>query len=514
MKKAIILARVSTENQSLDSQIEKLIDEAKRYGYERDNITIISGKESGVKLDIEERQTIQQMKECIETGEYDMLFIWEVSRLARRPKVLYEVREYLINNRVNLRCLTPSFTMLKDDYTIDPTASIVFAIFGTMAEEEARLSKERMMRGRIAKRDKCKFIGGNILFGYDYDENDNIFINSEEAKTVNEMFKRYADNESIRSITKDLVDRGLLPYDNYDTAVVSMRKMIQRSEYAGITNGTYPYPAIIDQDLFYKAREIAESKNKYKIRESGCYWCQGILFNKDNNRLLSPAKCSVTYRTWDENSNSGFMVNLNIMDSLAWDVAKRQYIINPKITVDEELSNVKNKLYNLHDKIIFNRSKIKDLQKMNDRINDRIVRGKISESKGDKMIEENIAEIKNLGFRIRQWDSECVVYEQAIRAHNKNKGRVINIDNLNDDEKKLLIQQQIKRIEIQKISSSGRKITVYCYNGVEEHYEIKKRGNYTDIYKEGVLVEDFKLIIRFIRKGSKYSAGMTKRIYV
>ena len=67
--KCCILARVSTELQSLDSQINKLVDEAHRMGYTDNDITIISGKESGVKLDIEERQTIQQMKECI----YDIL---------------------------------------------------------------------------------------------------------------------------------------------------------------------------------------------------------------------------------------------------------------------------------------------------------------------------------------------------------------------------------------------------------------------------------------------------------
>lgn len=76
--KALILARVSTEIQSLESQIEKLTNEAKRLGYK--DYTVISGKESGVKLDIEERQTIQQLKQHVDTGEYDMVIIWEVSR--------------------------------------------------------------------------------------------------------------------------------------------------------------------------------------------------------------------------------------------------------------------------------------------------------------------------------------------------------------------------------------------------------------------------------------------------
>lgn len=275
--KCCILARVSTELQSLDSQINKLVDEAHRMGYTDNDITIISGKESGVKLDIEERQTIQQMKECIETGQYNMVLIWEVSRLARRPKVLYEVREYLIERHVNLRCMTPAFTMLKEDGTIDPTASLVFALFGTMAEEEARLSKERMLRGRLAKRDQLKYIGGNVMLGYTWDkETDKIYINEEERDTVVEIFERYAKNESMRSIAKDLIDRGQLRYDEFSTACVMLRRMIRRPEYAGIKDKTYDYPAIITQELYYKVRERASSNNKYKTRVSSIYFLQGL----------------------------------------------------------------------------------------------------------------------------------------------------------------------------------------------------------------------------------------------
>ena len=151
--------------------------------------------------------------------------------------------------------MTPQFTMLKDDFTIDPTASIVFALFGTMAEEEARLSKERMMRGRIAKREKGKFIGGNILFGYAYDpETDIIHIDETERDAVIEIFERYANGESKRQIAKNLVDRGQLRYDSYSTACVMMGRMLRRSEYAGIKADTYDYPAIISQELYYKVR--------------------------------------------------------------------------------------------------------------------------------------------------------------------------------------------------------------------------------------------------------------------
>ena len=510
--KCLLFTRVSTELQSLESQIDKLKEEAKRFGYTESSITIIKGKESAVKLDIEERETIQELIEYVETGKYDMVFIWEVSRLARRPKVLYEVREFLIKHNVNLHCMNPCFTMLKSDGSIDPTASIVFSLFGTMAEEEARLSKERMIRGRRAKRDGGRYIGGHILFGYTYDENDNIYIDEDEAMTVKEIFTRYSRRESIRSIARDLFDRGKLRYDSYDTSLVVMRQMIKRSEYAGIKNGSYPYPAIIDEELYNKVREIADGKNKYKIRVKGCYWCQGILFDTETNRLLSPAKCTNTYRIWNEQTNKGYQINLNIMDSIAWMIAKESYNRKPIMSIDEELSFAKTKLLNLHEKIINNRDKIKEIQKMNDRINDRIIKGKINETKGDNMINENIAEIKNISFRIRSWESECVMYEKIIRERLRKKQTVLNIEEFNDWEKKDLVQQHIRRIDIEKVSATNRKLTIYCYDGVIVNFLIAKRGDYFDIYRDGKELEEFDFKIRFRRKGSKYTAGWKKRV--
>lgn len=511
-KKCCVFARVSTESQTLESQIDKLKEEAHHFGYQDSDIDVISGKESAVKLDIEERETIQELIEHVQLGCYDMVFIWEISRLARRPKVLYEVREILIKNNVNLCCLTPRFVMLKDDGSIDPTASIVFALFGTMAEEEARLSKERMMRGRKAKRDSGRYIGGHVLFGYTYDENDNIYIDEDEAMTVKEIFTRYSRRESIRSIARDLFDRGKMRYDSYDTSLVVMRQMIKRSEYAGITNNSYPYPAIISEELYNTVREIADEKNNYKERVQGCYWCQSILFDVETNRLLSPAKCTNTYRIWNEQMNAGYQINLNIMDSIAWMIAKECYMRKPVMSIDEELSMAKTKLLNLHEKIINNRDKIKEIHKINDRINDRIIKGKINETKGDNMINENIVEIKNISFRIRSWESECVMYEKIIRERLRKKQTVLNIENYNDWEKKDLVQQHIRHIDIEKVSATNRKLTIYCYDGVIVNFLIAKRGDYFDIYRDGKELEEFDFKIRFRRKGSKYTAGWKKRV--
>lgn len=502
--KCIILARVSTDKQQLESQIEKLIDEAKRLGYEKQDITIISGKESGVKLDIEERQTIQEMKEHIETGLYDMVLIWEVSRLARRPKVLYEVREYLIERHVNLRCMTPSFTMLKEDGTIDPTASIVFALFGTMAEEEARLSKERMRRGRMTKRDQLKYIGGYVLFGYTWDkDNDKIYINEEERDTVVEIFERYTRGESIRQISKDLIDRGQLRYDNYSTACVMLRKMIRRPEYAGIKGKTYPYPAIISQELYYKVREKAESRNKYIMRIQGIYYLQGLIHWKTNGMLMSPYKYGVQYKAWDENTNSGTMINMDYIESLVW-----HFVVEYKkrISGPEKVQMVKS----LVDEMIYNNQRYQktieermNIEKTIERINERVVKGKMSEIQGDKLIEEQQLRIKELdNITIKYGEDNKQLQSQLDNI----KNNIDDYDNINEEQKNRIIRECIKRVDVDKDGdkSTGKIIEIYMIDGTKHTIHMYKKGmNFISniIYKDKEEpLKDLQLIKRFIRK--------------
>lgn len=502
--KCCILARVSTELQSLDSQINKLIDEAHRMGYTDNDITIISGKESGVKLDIEERQTIQQMKECIDTGQYNMVLIWEVSRLARRPKVLYEVREYLIERHVNLRCMTPAFTMLKEDGTIDPTASLVFALFGTMAEEEARLSKERMLRGRLAKRDQLKYIGGNVMFGYTWDkETDKIYINEEERDTVVEIFERYAKNESMRSIAKDLIDRGQLRYDEFSTACVMLRRMIRRPEYAGIKDNTYDYPAIITQELYYKVRERASSNNKYKTRVSSIYFLQGLIHWKRNGMLMSPAKLSVQYRGWDVDTNSGTIINMNYIESLVWHfvVQYKKRISGPekvktvKSLIDEMMHNTQKQQKAIED--------YKSIERTIERINERVVKGKMSDSQGDRLIEEQETILKELDNMMLEYSEK----NKKLQKHLSNiENNIDDYDNLDDTQKNRIIRECIKKVDIEKdgIKSTGKIIEIYMIDGTKHTVHMTKRGNYfnTAVIHNGkeMPLDDLQITARFERK--------------
>lgn len=503
MSKVILFSRVSTLGQDLTQQNDELYAEAKRNGYE--DIVLIEQKESAIKLDEDERIGIQKLKDTIENDDIDCVIIYEISRLARRPTVLYSVRDYLIEHGVNLICMKPYMRLLDPDGKMSQTASILFSLFGALSESEMMIKKERMMRGRIAKREKGKYIGGNVLFGYSWDEEtDKLCINKNERPTVIEIFERYTRNESIRSIAKDLIDRGQLRYDDYSTACVMLRRMIRRSEYAGIKQETYDYPAIISQELYYKVRARAESKNKYKTRVSEIYYLQGIIHFKRNGMLMSPSKHAVQYRAWDEKTNSGTMINMSYIDSLAIYFTK---LYKQRASGPEKIKMIDNIL----KQMMFNNQRQQncivehqEVEATIERINERVVKGKMREEQGDRLIEEQQDKLRELDDMMIKCSENTKQYESQLDALKANT--IEDIDKMNDEQKQRIIRECIKSIyvDIDGVTNHGKIIEINMIDGIKHTIHMTKKGN--DFITNIVLkdkekpLDDLQITARFIRK--------------
>ena len=504
MNKVILFSRVSTLGQDLTQQNDELYAEAKRNGYDEKDIILIEQKESAIKLDEDERIGIQQLKDAIEKENVECVIIYEISRLARRPTVLYSVRDFLIDHQVNLICMKPYMRLLDPDGKMSQTASILFSLFGALSESEMMIKKERMMRGRLAKREQLKYIGGNVQFGYTWDkENDKIYINEEERDTVVEIFERYANGESKRQIAKDLIDRGQLRYDNYSTACVMLGRMIRRPEYAGIKGDTYPYPAIISQELYSKVRTRAESRNNYRVRIQGLYYLQGLIHWKMNGMLMSPYKLGVQYRAWDENTNSGTMINMDYIESLVWYfvVEYKKRISGPeklqmvKSLIDEMMHNNQR-----HQKAIEERFNI---EKTIERINERVVKGKMSDEQGDRLIEEQQTRLKELDNAMLKYEEDR---KQLQAQLNNLQNNIEDYNNVNEEQKNRIIRECVKRVDIEKdgITSVGKYIDIYMIDGTKHSIHMSKKGNNfitKVIYKdEERPLDDLQITVRFVRK--------------
>lgn len=185
MNKCILLSRVSTQQQTLEQQTNELLRFAKSHGYNKEDIIIIEDKESAIKLDEEHRKGLIKMKERIAADStINCVICYEISRISRQQTILFSIRDYLKERKIQLIILKPYMELLDEKGEITPTANIAFSLFSTISENEMMLKTERLQRGRRQKKSEGKYGGGKILLGYKIGEDEKIMVDEEKAKII------------------------------------------------------------------------------------------------------------------------------------------------------------------------------------------------------------------------------------------------------------------------------------------------------------------------------------------
>jgi site-specific DNA recombinase len=215
--KAILLVRISSVSQKLDEQTSNLINHAQSKGYTEDNLIIIEDVESGINLAEEERNGLNKMKAEISADKkVNAVFVWELSRLTRKPTTAYSLRDYFNENRIQLYCYSPSFQLLRSDLVdLDDNGSLLFALYIQMAEAEMRNKKARFHRSKIRNARTGKYSGGIIKFGYKVNSKGYYEIKEDEAEIVRCVFDRYEQGISIFKLNKELRERGKIHSDSF-----------------------------------------------------------------------------------------------------------------------------------------------------------------------------------------------------------------------------------------------------------------------------------------------------------
>src|SRR4029453_14172599 len=133
MSLAIGYARVSTQEQDLALQLDAL----RAAGCER----IYTEKASGAQRD---RPQLQAALDYMRAD--DTLVVWKLDRLARALRQLLDTVETLHARQMGLRSLTEAID------TSTPGGTLVFHLFGALAEFERSLIRERTRAGLAAAR--------------------------------------------------------------------------------------------------------------------------------------------------------------------------------------------------------------------------------------------------------------------------------------------------------------------------------------------------------------------------
>lgn len=153
MEKVVILARVSTDRQEYQRQVNELTDYCGRVGWSVE--AVFSNKVSGAKR-IEERTEIMDMIAYVKENAISKVVCLEISRLGRNTLEALKVIQVLNENGVSLYVMNYNLETLTPDGKVNPVASLICTILLEIASMERLTIKERMASGRDQYIAKCR----------------------------------------------------------------------------------------------------------------------------------------------------------------------------------------------------------------------------------------------------------------------------------------------------------------------------------------------------------------------
>ena len=206
MQKVCILARVSTQIQDYDRQINELTDYAQLHQMEV--VKVFANKVSGAKKN-EDRPEIQKLISFVKTEKVDRVLCLEISRLGRNTLEALKVIELLNQHKICLFVKNYNIETLDSQGNINPMAQFLLTILLEVSRMERTTIKQRMESGYINHRAN----GGRVGRKEGY------------RKSTNDMKTQYV--EEIKLLRKGYSLRNIQKITN--TSVNTLRKL---SEFA------------------------------------------------------------------------------------------------------------------------------------------------------------------------------------------------------------------------------------------------------------------------------------------
>ncbi len=153
MEKVVILARVSTDKQDYERQVNELTDYCRKMNWEVEKV--FTNKVSGAKKN-EEREEIQELISYVNTHQIRRVVCLEISRMGRNTLEALKVIQILNENRVSLYVKNYNLETLDSEGKVNPVASLICTILLEVASMERLTIKERMESGRRQYIEKCR----------------------------------------------------------------------------------------------------------------------------------------------------------------------------------------------------------------------------------------------------------------------------------------------------------------------------------------------------------------------
>lgn len=420
--KCILLVRVSTEAQSYEEQERELFDLAHFYGYKDKDISSIAAKESAIKLDEEERTGLNRMKELLETGEYDCVFAWEISRIARRKKILFSILEYLTTKGIQLIIKEPRIRLLKDDKTIDEGAETIFTLYAQLAESEMRNKVARFSRAKKEGFNKGKYMGGKVTLGYKVSEDGYWQIDEEGSKLVRLIFEMYNSGEySLTELGKELKSRGYFKNLSITNVKSEIYTLLNRQIYRGVRTSNNIYPQIIDDETWEKCCK-KRAENRYRLKAKTPHLLTPLIrcscgASYSVNLMDACYSCRVKHNAVEKGLSHSPDININVIESLAWYVALQELHEDMICKRDDARERYEEEKRTYNQKIAYSHEVLESTMERRSELDENyFVHGRFTKEKYEELTRKQNETIKIEQSNIKKYEAAILSIENQILA--------------------------------------------------------------------------------------------------
>ena len=153
MERVVILARVSTDKQEYERQINELTEYCRKMNWQIEKV--FANKISGA-VKNEEREEIIELIEYVKSNDICRVVCLEISRVGRNTLEALKIIQTLNENGVSLYVKNYNLETLDSDGKVNPVASLICTILLEVASMERLTIKERMASGRKQYIEKCR----------------------------------------------------------------------------------------------------------------------------------------------------------------------------------------------------------------------------------------------------------------------------------------------------------------------------------------------------------------------
>lgn len=356
-KKVLCVLRTSTMQQEIDSQKADMLSYLLSNGYKDDEIEwLVSKGASARKASKAYIRMLDQIKSIISSSDtIKCCAVWHLNRLGRIGKYLDEMKNWFIENHIQLLCKNPEITLLNEDGSYNTAYNIVFSVFAATIPADTEETMGKLERGRNYLRSQGLWTGEPLKYGFTHDTKRHIVENPEEMKIVKIIYEEYATGKySMNKLHLELVSRGI------EMSEWQIQKILSNNIYN----------EYVGDELWQKCKTIREGqfsmttkeyKNCYlalKVLKCGC--CGSNYVTNSGHYVCYKKKMGYRFPENERCTHSPYIAT-EVVDLILWDIAsnlhrkylmqlneegieelnkKRDIIIQKLITADAELEKI------------------------------------------------------------------------------------------------------------------------------------------------------------------------------